>query len=56
MQCAEVSRDELGYCALDGCKACLSQSGRAGLLCGVRDCGAVVEEVTVLGGECVGWL
>ena len=33
---------------------CLNQLGRARLLCGVRNCGAVVEEETVLEGKCVG--
>ena len=52
MRCA--SQEELlDYCGVGGRRACLSQSGLAGLLCGVGDCGAVVEEETVLGGKCV---
>ena len=41
------------FLCVGGGRACLSQLGRAGILCGMRDCGRVVEEETVLGGECV---
>ena len=40
-----------------GAEPAQSQSGRAGLLCGMRDdCCAVVEEETVLEGKCAVWL
>ena len=44
--CVEVCcvRKKKDYCGVDECRACLSQSERAGLLCGVRDCGAVIDE------------
>ena len=45
--CAGVSREELDYWGVGGCRACAepvqSQSVRAWLLCGVRDCSAVVQ-------------
>ena len=47
--CAGASREELDYFGVGG-------SSQEELDYCVRDCGADVEEETVLGGECVVWL